>query len=251
MDEETLKLLVDLHIANHRQGPGSEAATLQALALSGIETTAEIAIADIGSGTGAATIPLLQHTKARVTAVELLPTFLEELQTRTNAAGVGERLTAIEADMGALPFQAEQFDAIWSEGAIYNIGFEKGIKEWKQFLKPGGTLVVSEITWLQPEVPEELRAYWAAEYPEVATAATKIAQLEAAGYQLLGYFPLSTDCWLDNYYQPLEASFADFLERHPHSEAAQEIIAAQEKEIALYKRYQEYVSYGVYIAKKL
>jgi len=251
MDEETLKLLVDLHIANHRQGPGSKAATLQALALSGIETTAEIAIADIGSGTGAATIPLLQHTKARVTAVELLPAFLEELQKHAHAAGVAERVTTVEADMGALPFQAEQFDAIWSEGAIYNIGFEKGIKEWKQFLKPGGTLVVSEITWLQPEVPEELRAYWAAEYPEMATAATKIAQLEAAGYQLLGYFPLSTDCWLDNYYHPLEASFADFLERHPHSEAAQEIIAAEEKEIALYKRYQEYVSYGVYIAKKL
>ena len=45
-----------------------------------------------------------------------------------------------------LPFGYEGYDVIWSEGAIYNIGFEKGVKDWKRFLKTGGMMVVSEIT---------------------------------------------------------------------------------------------------------
>jgi len=66
MNEETLQLLTDLHIRNHRQGPGSKEAFMQMLALSGIDTGVELEVTDIGSGTGSATIPLLQNTKAKV-----------------------------------------------------------------------------------------------------------------------------------------------------------------------------------------
>jgi len=37
--------------------------------------------------------------------------------------------------MDDLPFQDEELDLIWSEGAIYNIGFERGLIEWRKFLK--------------------------------------------------------------------------------------------------------------------
>ena len=40
--------------------------------------------------------------------------------------------------MDALPFGEEELDMIWCEGAIYNIGFERGLKEWRKYLKPGG-----------------------------------------------------------------------------------------------------------------
>lgn len=251
MDPETLSLLVDLHINNERQGPGSLAATLQALTLTRIDRAAPLAIADIGCGTGAATLPLLTHTQAHVTAVELLPAFLESLKTKVAAAGFSERLTTVEADMQALPFRAGQFDVLWSEGAIYNMGFANGVAAWRPFLKPHGVLVVSEITWLRPDVPTPLKAYWDNEYPKVATAVEKIAILEQAGYSPLGYFPLPSECWLEHYYDPLRASFPAFLERHHHSEAAKGIVAAEETEIALYEQYQEYVSYGMYIAQKV
>ncbi|MGA1561585.1 MAG: SAM-dependent methyltransferase, partial [Gammaproteobacteria bacterium] len=141
-------------------------------------------------------------------------------------------------------------DVIWSEGAIYNIGFERGVREWKRFLKPGGILAASELTWLTHERPEPLQAHWDAQYPEVATASHKIAILEQHGYRLLGYFPLPDDCWMENYYQPLRDSFADFLKRH-HSDAARAIVAEEEGEIALYERYRGFVSYGFYIAQRI
>jgi SAM-dependent methyltransferase len=251
MDEETLRLLTDLHINNNRQGPGSDTAFARALELSGIDIQAPLKIADIGCGTGSATIPLLQHTNASVTAVELLPAFLEKLKVSAEAVGVVDRLQTVKADMADLPFENEQFDAIWSEGAIYNIGFENGVKNWKRFLKPGGVLVASEITWTQSDTPEELKSHWEQEYSEVDVASNKIAVLEKNGYSPISYFTLSPDCWIDEYYLPIQTGLGAFLERNKNSEKAIEIVEAEKREYELYKRYQDFYSYGVYIARKL
>lgn len=252
MDEHTLALLEDLHNRNARQGPGSAAATRQALALSGLDTRTPLAIADIGCGSGASTLELAHAcTHASISAVDMLPAFLNTLEHNAAAAGCKERISTVEADMAALPFEDEQFDVIWAEGAIYNIGFEKGMRDWRRFLKPGGVLVASEITWLRTDIPEELRAHWESEYPEIARASEKIAVLEQHGYLPMGYFVLPEECWLEGYYIPLEAGFADFLERHKNSEQARAIIEAERREIDLYKRFKDFVSYGVYIGRKV
>jgi SAM-dependent methyltransferase len=251
MDEETLQLLTDLHINNRRQGPGSPNAFKRALDLAEIDSSTDITIADIGCGTGSATIPLLKQTAAKVTAVELLPAFLEKLRSNAGSEGVDNRLQTIEADMANLPFENEQFDAIWSEGAIYNIGFENGVQKWKKFLKPEGVLVASEITWLRSDIPEELKSYWEQEYLEIDMASNKLAILEQNGYSPIGYFTLTPDCWLNEYYEPIQANLDAFLNRNNKSAKAQEIVEAENNEYELYKKYQEYYSYGVYIAKKL
>lgn len=176
------------------------------------------------------------------------PDFLEKLKANAETAGVIDRLQTVQADMDDLPFTDEQFDTIWSEGAIYNIGFENGVKNWKQFLKPGGVLVDSEITWTQADVPQELKAHWAQEYPEVDTAPSKIAILEQNCYSPIGYFTLTSDCWLENYYEPIQANLDEFLVRNGNSKKADEIAEAEKQEYELYKKYQDYMSYGVYIA---
>lgn len=197
MDQGTLTLLTDLHVRNHRQGQGSNTAFARVLELSDIDRKASLQIVDIGCGTGAASIALAQATNASVTAVDFVPEFLEELKQRAMSAGVHERVAAITADMSDLPFQSERFDVIWSEGAIYNIGFIRGIREWREYLKPNGVMVVTEIIWLTPHIPEVLRTHWETEYPEIALASTKLQQPEDNGYIPIGYFVLQPDCWLD------------------------------------------------------
>lgn len=251
MDEETLSLLSDLHVNNHRQGPGSEEAFKQALDLSGIDVNAVLQIADIGCGTGSATITLLKHTNATLTAVELLPAFLEKLKENAEKAGVADRVVTLEADMADLPFQDEQFDIIWSEGAIYNIGFETGVTNWRRFLKQGGVLVTSEITWLRSDVPDEIKSYWEKEYPEIDVASKKMSVLESCSFSPIGYFTLTPDCWLDNYYTPIQEGLADFLARNENSAKAQEIAEAEKQEFEMYKKYRDYYSYGVYIARRV
>jgi hypothetical protein len=67
----------------------------------------------------------------------------------------------------------------------------------------------------------------------------------------MAYFLLPEQCWLDNYYRPMQKTFDDFLKRHGGSEEAQAIVTSEENEIALYERYKQYYSYGVYIATRL
>jgi len=64
MDELELRLLIDLHRSNFRQGPGGAAETRRALQLAGIDTTRPVKRADIGGGTGASTILLAEELDA-------------------------------------------------------------------------------------------------------------------------------------------------------------------------------------------
>jgi SAM-dependent methyltransferase len=245
------QLLIDLHKGANRQGPGGDAESEKAINLAMVDRSAPLKIADIGSGTGASTLLLARLLNAEVTAVDFLQDFLDVLEGRAKNMGLSEKITTLACSMGNLPFRDEEYDLIWSEGAIYNIGFEKGVTDWNRYLKAGGLLVVSEITWITSSRPLELQNYWAGEYPEIDVASSKIGILEKSGYSPIGYFVLPEHCWLDNYYRPMQNSFNDFLNRNGNSEAARAIVAAENREIELYEKYKTYYSYGVYIAKKL
>lgn len=244
-------LLLDLHRSNERQGPGGERETDRAVELAGMDRSAPIRMADIGCGTGASTLLLARCLNARITAIDLAPEFIAELEARAHARGLADRITPLVGAMDDLPFRLGELDAIWAEGAIYNMGFEAGINNWHRFLKPGGILVVSEITWVTGTRPTELQRYWEKGYPEIATASDKLRVLEHGGYSPKGFFTLPEQCWLDNYYRPLQQGFAGFLQRHGNSEEARALVRLHEEEIAFYQRYKPYYSYGMYIATKL
>jgi len=248
---EDFQLLIDLHKDADRQGPGGDAASEKALSLAMIDRTEPLKIADVGCGTGASTLLLARLLNARITAVDFLQDFLEVLEVRAENMGLSEKISPLCCSMDNLPFEDEEYDVIWSEGAIYNIGFEKGVKDWTRYLKVGGVMVVSEITWITATRPLELQKYWAGEYPEIDVASSKIGILEKNGYSPIGYFVLPEHCWLENYYRPMQNRFADFLDRNGNSKEARAIVEAENREIELYEKYKAFYSYGVYIARKL
>lgn len=244
-------LLIDLHINNDRQGPGGETETLKAVDLANLTSAkTQLEIADIGCGSGASTIALAKKLSAQISAVDLFPEFLTKLDERAQSEGVASKIATVNCSMDSLPFEKEKFDIIWSEGAIYNIGFESGVRYLRQFVKPKGLLIVSEITWTTNERPKEIEDHWNNEYGEIGTAASKFTALETHGFSPRGYFVLPKYCWLENYYNPIESQLEDFLTRHERSEQAIEIVQAERKEIELYRKYSDFYSYGFYIAQK-
>jgi SAM-dependent methyltransferase len=243
-------LLVDLHKGNKRQGPGGDEQTSLALELSGLDRSKPLVIADVGCGTGSSTVMLAENLNASIVAIDLFESFLDVLSEEAQIRGIADKIKTLACSMEDLPFDEESLDAIWAEGSIYNVGFAKGVGYFNRFLKPGGILAVSEITWLTTERPEEIQQHWHAEYPEIGTASDKVTVLENHGYSLKGYFPLPITSWLDNYYEPLENSFAGFLSRHD-SDDARAIVEAERLELALYRRFSAYYSYGFYIAQKV
>lgn len=251
MDKITIQLLIDLHKSNPRQWPGSNEETLQALHLLNLDPNQPITIADIWCWTGASTILLAQHTKSKIVAIDLFDEFLHKLENNAKKAGVAEQITPLACSMDALPFSDEAFDLIWAEWSIYNIWFEHGIKTWKPYIKPGGYLAVSEITWTTQQRPQEIEEYRNNEYPEINTADKKISILQEQWCSLVGYFTLKQESWINNYYRPLEETFDRFLQEHDLSSKAQEIVTLERKEIELYQKYKDYYSYGFYVVRKL
>lgn len=247
---DDLDLLIDLHAPAERLGPGGTTETLRAIELAGLAGRHGLRIADIGCGTGASALVLARELDAQVMAVDKLGAFLAALQARVAQAGLTGRVHTVQASMDALPFQPGSLDAIWSEGAIYRLGFEQGVQRWRPLLKDGGILAVSDLTWLTDRRPAELQAHWTSQYPQVDTASARLAVLERQGFSPLGYFVLPDRCWLEAYYRPMQQRFDAFLARHVGSRAAQELVAAEAAEIALYERFRAFFSYGFYVARK-
>ena len=248
MDE--MQLIIDLHKDGYRQGPGSDAATAMAIDMAGLDSSTPLKVADIGCGTGASTLVLARKLNAEIVAIDFIGDFLDILEQRSIEQKVGHAISCQACSMEDLPFPENDLDLIWSEGAIYNIGFERGITEWRRYLKTGGILVASEITWLTADRPKELEDHWNKEYPEIDLASAKIAILEKQGYTPLGYFVLPENCWSDEYYQPMKARFAPFLKQHGNSTQARAMVEAELQEMEMYEQNKAHISYGVYIAQK-
>lgn len=233
-----------------RQGPGSIEVTIKALSFID-NLKPESKIADIGCGTGGQTIVLAQNAPGQITAIDLFPKFIDQLNARAAQLNLQERIKGISGSMENLPFQEEELDLIWSEGAIYNIGFERGLKEWRSFLKKGGYIAVSEACWFTEERPEEIQEYWDHAYPEIDTIPNKVAQLQKAGYIPMAVFILPENCWTDNYYVPQTKIGEDFLNKHKANSTAEGFIDEVRKEIRLYSQYKEYYGYAFFVGKKI
>ncbi|QNI44358.1 S-adenosyl-L-methionine-dependent methyltransferase [Synechococcus sp. WH 8101] len=248
---EDYQLLIDLHKKGYRQGPGGDSETELAIKLSGLDTAGSLNVLDVGCGTGASTIALASRLDCQVTGIDIFDEFLVEVIHKSNEKGLDSKIRTRNCPMEDLPFAKEEFDVIWGEGSIYNMGFGKGISYLRDFLKPNGILAVSEITWFSKERPKELEDYWNLEYPEIATASEKMGILESNGFSIMGYFPLPKKCWEENYYAPMRSRFSEFLRHNEHSEMAREIVDSEEKEMELFSTFHQYYGYGFYIAKKL
>mgnify|MGYP000197516691 CR=1 FL=1 len=232
-----------------RQGPGSPESTLRALSFIG-NLTDHSRIADIGCGTGGQTMVLAQNAPGQITGVDLFPDFIRIFNENAMRLGLGDRVQGITGDMAALPFEDESLDLIWSEGAIYNIGFGRGLTEWRRFLKPGGYIAVTEASWFTPERPEEIENFWNSEYPFIDTVPNQMAILQGCGYIPVAAFMLPPECWSQNFFWPQPAVQERFLKKHRGNKTAEDFIANMRHEADLFSRYGEYYGYTFFIGRK-
>lgn len=247
--EFDLNIIFDYFRNTQRQGPGSPEITLKALSfIDGLTTKSKIA--DIGCGTGGQTMVLAQNTASEITGVDLFPDFIRQFNQNAQNLNL-HRVKGVTGNMENLPFQEEELDLIWSEGAIYNIGFERGLHEWRKFLKHGGYIAVTENTWFTQERPTEIQDFWQEAYPEIDTISSKVAQMEKAGYLPIATFVVPEACWTDYYEVQNPQMQESFLEKYKGNKSAEEFIAYQRYEAELYHKYKEYYGYVFYIGKRI
>lgn len=248
MTEEQAAIFFEIHTDLEREGPGSRDATERAFRA--IPNASAISrVVDAGCGPGAQTLQLAELTDAEIFAVDTHAPFLEVLRRQVDRRGLSHRVHAMNADMAQLPFEPASLDLIWSEGAIYNIGFRHGLELWRPLLAPGGVVVVSEATWLRPNPPAEIRDFWDAAYPAMTTRRANEAGVHDAGFELLDSFPLPEDAWWEGYYRPLERRIGELRRTYVDAPYALAVLDAEEEEIEMFRRYSSYYGYVFYVLR--
>jgi ubiquinone/menaquinone biosynthesis C-methylase UbiE len=248
--EFDFNLICEYFSSIERQGPGSPEVTIKALSF--IDNLTENSrIADIGCGTGGQTMTLAQNSQGNIIGVDLFQNFVDIFNTNATKLDLQGRVKAIVGSMDNLPFRDEEFDLIWSEGAIYNIGFERGLNDWNRFLKKGGYIAVSEASWFTQERPAEIEKFWVDAYPEIDTIPNKVAIMQKAGYVPVATFILPENCWVEHFYVPQTKAQELFLKKYAGNKTAEDLVANERHEAQLYAKYKEFYGYVFYIGKKI
>jgi len=181
----------------------------------------------------------------------LFPLFIELFNHNACLLGLQDRVQGVIESMDQLSFKDEELDLIWSEGAIYHIGFQRGLAEWKRFLKTGGFIAVTEVSWFTEERPSEINDFWLDAYPEIDTIPRKVAQMQQAGYLPMATFVLPENCWTEHFYAPQAIAQENFLKKYAGNSTVESLIASQRHEAQLFDKYKAYYGYVFYIGKKL
>lgn len=227
-----------------RQGPGSDACTRRALRqLPPLPPAPRVV--DLGCGAGRQTLVLADALQTRVLAVDLHQPFLDQLTAEAKARGLADLIETRCADMAALDLPPASVDLLWSEGAVYLLGFEAGLKLWRPLLAADGLVAVTECSWLSAAPPPEALAFFRAGYPEMGSVARNRERAESAGFELLDSWPLPQEAWWDDYYTPLAERLAA-LEGEPALAAA---IAETRREIELRRRCGDSYGYVFYLLR--
>lgn len=248
MEGRTYELFMELHRGLPRQGPGDAASTARAFSMvRGLPEKPRIL--DAGCGPGRQAVDLARLTPGRIIALDSHGPFLEQLRGGAAVGGFAGRIRPVLGDMSSLPFREGAFDLIWSEGAVYIMGFGQGLSSWRPYLSPGGHMAVTEICWLKPDPPDEISRYWDECYPAMRDVEGNLATIREAGFEPIGHFTLPESAWWEDYYTPLERNLAAFeAARHGDEEAI--VVAAEERrEIDVYRRYSDYYGYVFFVMK--
>jgi SAM-dependent methyltransferase len=246
MREKLPEFFWTIHSGLPRAGPGDNRSTRRAYRMLK-DLPEHPRILDIGCGPGMQTVELAKLSGGHIVALDFHEPFLEQLKEAIKKEGVDDRVEAVKGNMLNLKFEDGSFDVVWSEGAIFVIGFEKGLREWRRLLTPGGYVAVSELSWLKHDVPQEAKDYMAQMYPVIKTIEGNIEAIRSSGYRLVGSFVLPSESWWDNYYAPIEAKLPSLKARHRDDEEALQVIACTETEIKMFRRYSDYYGYAFYV----
>ncbi|WP_249997736.1 trans-aconitate 2-methyltransferase [Actinoplanes sp. M2I2] len=104
-------------------------------------------VIDLGAGSGTGSLSLARELPgSRVTAVDVSPEMLAHLRTRAEAAGLGDRIGTVEADLDQPWPDFGPADVIWAASSMHHMADPaRALASAHAALRPGGLLVIAEL----------------------------------------------------------------------------------------------------------
>ncbi len=148
---------------------GIHAPTIEdAIEISGIETlhpggfgltkrTAEIAglktgmkVLDVSSGRGTQAIFYAEQYGVHVVGIDISIQMIKSATSNANLSGIEKRVSFIQGDSQALPFDDNTFDVVINECAVgIPDDSQRVLNEMVRVVKPGGAVAIHESTWMK------------------------------------------------------------------------------------------------------
>ncbi|KPK64522.1 hypothetical protein AMJ83_02095 [candidate division WOR_3 bacterium SM23_42] len=186
-------------------------------------------ILDVGCGSGVVTLELARLSSGHVVGVDIDQTALAELNEKIVQAGLVDRVRTMHGSMKDMQFRDESIDLIWSEGAIFVIGFKEALRDWRRFLRPGRFLVL---------------------HARTENIEQRVELIPTLGYELVDKFVVPKQAWWDEYYGPLEKLIEGLRHKYRNDPRAQAFLDKEQSEVNEFKSKAEFHGSVFYIMQK-
>ena len=186
-------------------------------------------ILDIGCGSGVPTLELARLCDGEIVGIDIDEELLDVLRREADKAGLSKRIKALKCSVTDIEFSDRSFDIIWSEGSVFVVGFENGLRDWKRLLKHNGFMVIHDA---KGDVEEKLEL------------------ISRYGYHLLGYLVLDGNTWWREYYAPLEKLVNDTVNGCSDSVIMAGIVDSDRREIEMFRENPEVNSSVIFVMKR-
>lgn len=169
-------------------------------------------ILDVGAGYGGSARWLARHHGLRVTALNLSEVENERDREMNRDQGLSSLIEVVDGDFESLPFEANRFDAVWSQDAILHSGNRGQVFSGiDRVLKPGGSFVFTDILQRADASPEALQpVYDRIHLPNLGSIEAYDAYAEDLGWKKIGFIAMPEQ--LPRHYQKVHDSLEERYE---------------------------------------
>ncbi|HUT65724.1 MAG TPA: class I SAM-dependent methyltransferase [Spirochaetota bacterium] len=247
---EEMKFFYELFESMPRCGPGADEFTRQAFKLMS-HLPEKPYILDIGCGPGVQTIELAKISNGKVVALDNHQAFLDKLMETAREEGLEDNIIPRNMSMLEMDFDEKTFDIIWSEGALYFMGFQNGLRRCRELLKDDGYAAVTEAVYLISDPPAPVTQFFKKEYPDIKDVKSNIGLIQEERFHLISNFTMPESAWLDSYYLPMEDQISRLSRKYRGNETALSVLGGCSNEIDFYKKYSAFYGYEFFVMQKV
>jgi ubiquinone/menaquinone biosynthesis C-methylase UbiE len=246
---EGMEYFYELFEALPRCGPGDNKSTQRAF-----NTIPKMPprpyILDIGCGPGMQTIELAKLSGGTIIALDNHRPFLDTLMKKALDEDLLDNIIPKNMSMLDMDFKENTFDIIWSEGALYFMGFQNGLRRCHYLLQRSGFLAVTELVCLVNNPPVEVMHYFEKEYPAIKTIGGNLELIQSEKFRMISHFTLPKSAWLESFYLPMGEELIRLKKKYKGNEIASGVFDEISYEISFFEKFSDFFGYEFFIMEK-
>ena len=195
-------------------------------------------VLDVGSGRGNHSCALALRFGCAVVGLAVAPFHIEQGRVRAVHEGVSDRVSFMQGDIEALPFEDKRFDFLWSRDMLMHVSaLPAALVECARVLKPASAMLVYTTVATGRMEPKEAAWLYASFglVPESMDEGSVEAAFRAAGFQLRSKEPLGSELmeWVEEHEGRASRELMRLARMLRRPEYYQELLGARRYEVAL------------------